>query len=92
MQLEINRVDDRTDSHGFRFSVEKSHSVQNKGLCLATVAFCSSPITSLYVESNVLPLDFHMELLAVKALLHPYFLPSSPLRFLLASEDLASSS
>ena len=66
--------------------------VQNEGLRLATGAFRSSPITSLYVESNVLPLDLHRESLAVKALLRPYFLPSSPLRSLLASEDLASSS
>ena len=27
MQLTINRVADWTDSHGFRFSVEKSHAV-----------------------------------------------------------------
>ena len=66
--------------------------VQNEGLRLATVAFRSSLITSLHVESNVLPLDLHRESLAVKALLRPYFLPSSPLRSLLASEDLASSS
>ena len=48
--------------------------VQNEGLRLATVAFRSSPITSLHIESNVLPLDLHMESLAVKALLRPYFL------------------
>ena len=50
---------------------------------LATAAFRSSPITSLHVESNVLPLDFHRESLAVKDLFRPYFLPSSPLRSLL---------
>ena len=66
-------------------------SVPNKGLRLATGAFHSS-ITSLHVESNVLPLYLHRESLAVKALLRPYFLPSSPLRSLLTSEDLASSS
>ena len=61
--------------------------VQNEGLYLAISAFRSSPIASLPVEFNVLPLDLHRELLAVKALL-----PSSPLRSLLASEDLANSS
>ena len=58
---------------------------------MATVAFRSSPITILQVKSNVLPLDLHRESLAVKALLRPYFLPSSPLWSLLVSEDLASS-
>ena len=52
---------------------------QNEGLRLATGAFRSSPITSIHVESNVLTLDLHRESLAVKALLRPYFLPSSPL-------------
>ena len=42
--------------------------------------------------SNVLPLVLHRESLAVKALLRPYFFPSSPLLSLLASKDLASSS
>ena len=59
---------------------------------MANGAFCSSPVTSLHLESNVLLLDLHRELLAVKALLRPYFLLSSPLRWLLVSEDLASSS
>ena len=45
-----------------------------------TGAFRFSPIASLHVESNVLPLN-----------LRPYLLPSSPLRSLLVSEDLASS-
>ena len=67
-------------------------SVQNESLRLATGAFRSSPILSLYVESNVLPLDLHRESLTVEALPRPYFLPSSPLRPLLTSEDLASSS
>ena len=66
--------------------------VQNEGLRPATRIFRSSPISSLHVESNVLPLDLHKELLAVRALLRPYLLPSSPLRSFLASEDLASSS
>ena len=44
-----------------------------------------SSITSLQVGSNVLPLDFRRELLAVKALL-----PSSPLRSFLISEDLVN--
>ena len=48
--------------------------VQNEGLRLATVAFRSSPIPSLHVESNVLPLDLHSESLVVKTLLRPYFL------------------
>ena len=52
--------------------------VKNEGLRLATGAFLSSPIARVHVESNVLPLDLHRESLAVKALLHPYFLPSSP--------------
>ena len=38
---------------------------QNEGLRLATGAFCSSPIASLHVESNILPLVLHMNLLAV---------------------------
>ena len=61
-------------------------------LRLATRAFRSSTITSLHVESNVLPLDVHRESLAFKALLRPYFLSSSRLRSLLASKDLASPS
>ena len=61
-------------------------------LCLVTGAFHSYTITSLHVESNVLPLDLRRESLAVKALLRPYFLPSFPLQSLLASGDLASSS
>ena len=60
-------------------------------LRLATVTFRPS-ITSFHAESNVLPLDLHRESLAVQALLRSYFLPSSPFRSLLASEDLASSS
>ena len=56
-----------------------------------TGAFRSPPITSLHVESNVLPLDLHRESLAVKVLLCPNFVPSSPLQSLLTSEDLASS-
>ena len=48
--------------------------VQNEGLRLATGAFRSFPITSLHVESNVLPLDFHRESLAVKVLLRPCLL------------------
>ena len=44
------------------------------------------------VESTVLPLNLYRESLAVKALLRPYLLPSSPLRSFLASEDLTSSS
>ena len=56
-----------------------------------TGAFRFSSIASLHVESNVLPLNLHMKSLAVKALLRPYLLPSSPLRSLLVSEDLASS-
>ena len=59
---------------------------------MRTGALRSSPIANLHVESNVLPLDLHRELLAVKDLLRSYLLPSSPLRSLLASEDLASSS
>ena len=47
-------------------------------------------IASLHVESNVLPLDLHKELLIVKALIHPFLLLSSPLRSLLTSEDLDS--
>ena len=54
------------------------------------VAFCSFPIANLYVESNVLPLDLRRKLLALKALLRPYLLPFSSLRFLFASEDLAN--
>ena len=65
---------------------------QNEGLRLATVAFRSSLITSLHVQSSVLHMYLHRISLAVKALLRAYFLPSSPLRSLLASEDLASSS
>ena len=65
---------------------------KTRGLRLATGAVRSSPIFSLHVEPNVLALDLHRELLAAKALICPYFLPSSPLRFLLASEDLTSSS
>ena len=57
-----------------------------------TGEFCSSPIPSFHVETNVLFLDLHSESLAMKALLHPYLLPSSPLCSLLASEDLANSS
>ena len=68
------------------------NSTQNEGLRLATGAFRSSPKTSFHVESNVLPLDLHSESLAAKALLRPYLLLSPPLRSLLASEDLASSS
>ena len=64
--------------------------VQNDGLRLATFAFRSSPIASLHVESNILPLDLHRESLAVKS--RPYPLPSSALLSLLASVDLASSS
>ena len=60
-------------------------------LSLRTVAFSSSLIGSLHVESNVLPIDLHKELLGVNALLRPYLLPSSPLRSLLVSEDLANS-
>ena len=66
--------------------------VQNEGLRLATGAFRSSSIANLHVESNVLLLDFHWELLAVKTLFRPYLLPSSYLRPLLAFEDLDSSS
>ena len=66
--------------------------VQNKGLPLATGAFRSSPVASLYVESNILPQDLYKEFLVVKALLRSYFLPFSPLQFLLASEDLDNSS
>ena len=39
-----------------------------------------------------MPLDLHREWLAVKALDRPYFHPSSPLRSLLDSEDVANSS
>ena len=66
--------------------------VQNEGLRLVTRAFRSSPIASPYVESNVLALDLHRESLTFKAILRPYFLSSSFLRSLLASEDLDSSS
>ena len=54
--------------------------VQNDDLRLATGSFRSSPITSFHVESIVLPLDLHRESLAMKALLRPYLLPSSPVR------------
>ena len=56
--------------------------VQSEGLCLVTGAFRSSPIISLHVEANVLPLDLHRESLVVKALLRPYFLPPSPFTLL----------
>ena len=46
----------------------------------------------LHVEFNVLHLDLHRVSLAVKSLLRPFRLPFSPLRSLLSSEDLASSS
>ena len=65
---------------------------QDEVLPLATDAFRSSPIANLHVESNVLPLDLHRELLAMKALLRPYLFPFSPLQSLLASENLTSSS
>ena len=66
--------------------------VQNEGLRLATGAFRSSPITSLHVESNVLPLDLHRESLAVEtsSYLLPYLLSSSFFRSLFASENLDS--
>ena len=66
--------------------------VQNEGLRLETGAFCFSPIASLHVEYNVLPLDLHRELLAVKAFLCPYLLPFSNLRYSLVSDDMANSS
>ena len=64
--------------------------VQNEDLRLVTGAFRSSPKTSLHDESDVLPLNLHRELLVVKALICPYFLSSSHLRSLLASEDPAN--
>ena len=60
-----------------------------RGLGLVNGVFPSCSIASLHFESNVLTLDLRREVLAVKALLHPYLLPSSPLGSLLASEDLA---
>ena len=57
---------------------------------MATVASRSSPIASVHVEFNFLPLDLHRELLTVKALF-PYLLPSFPLLSLLAFEDMANS-
>ena len=65
--------------------------VQDEGLRLANGAFSSS-IDSVHVKSNVIPLNFHRELLAVKAFLRHYLLPFSPLQSLLVSEDLANSS
>ena len=53
---------------------------------LATAAHHSFPITTLHVEPNVLIPDFRQEFLVVKTLLLPH-----PLRFFLASKDLANS-
>ena len=51
--------------------------VQNEAQRLATVAFCSSPISCLHVESNVLPLDLHRDSWQLKL----FFVTSSFLSF-----------
>ena len=66
--------------------------VQNQALSLASADFRSSPAPSLELETNVMPLDHRLELIAVRSFLRAYLLLASTLRTLLTSKAYPTSS